>query len=189
MFVRGGGGRSNNLELWEMDSRWLFDGEDVPIQWTVVGRQMDFGRRDMLKKIIGGALGVNDLVGDVTFDVDFKPDDYPIPVDWASWSECAEPTTCNQTPCLDVVVTPPQYRTDMQLPQPLDVCNEITGQPLVSGYTFTPIVTVSGSVTLKRLRIDAVGPVPITPDPSCGERSCATLTGCGINPYTHRADV
>jgi hypothetical protein len=186
MFVRN---ESGILELWEMDLAWRTDEADRRIQWLVVGRQMDFGRRDVLKKLDGGTLHVNDMTGEVDFSVSYKPDDYPLPVAWAQWSECANTDYCPTVgECLSLATKPPQYRTSMDLPSPPDGCNTIMGEQLTSGYTFQPIIAVEGAVTLKRFKMEAHA-ITETPQPKCGDEPCVDFTGCGIDPLGYRADA
>lgn len=176
------------LELWEFDPDKIDDGDEVPIEWTFVPRQLTFGNKWQLKRLDGAELFIDELSGTAAFDIKYRTDDNPLDYDWATFSECSTMTTCPTGTCEVPKTLQKQYRTGLALPMPQDICITSTGRSSRSGYKFQPVLTISGSVRVKGMRLFANVDSEAKAI-SCGNEPCKILEGCTINPYTHRADA
>ena len=179
---------TGKLELWEVRSDKRLDEDEVPIEWAIVPRQMDFNAKWTMKKLITGELYVRNMYGTVEFDVDYRPDDYLCSVDWAEFSECATTEICEDDACAVLVNRHPQYRTRMQLPQPADECNTVANRNMRFAYKFQPVIKVRGAVTITGLRLIAET-VDDTLEVKCGDAACKVHACCPINPFEHNSEA
>lgn len=184
LFVRNS---DNELELWECVNEQKADNVDVPIEWMVMPRQMDFGAHWTLKKLTGGELFVRNLDGTVTFDIDYRPDDYVCAVNWADFSECATTKICSDDECVVLVNRHPQYRTSLTLREPTDECNTVANRNMRFAFKFQPIIRVRGPGELCGMRLKAET-VTDAKDVACGAAACEIHECCPINPLTYSSE-
>jgi hypothetical protein len=184
MFVRS---NEDKLEIWECVTTEKMDNVDIPIQWMVITRQMDFQAHWTLKKLTGGELFVKDLDGTVTFDIDYRPDDYVCAVNWSDFSECATTEICDDDECVVPVNRHPKYRTRLMLGEPTDECNSVANRNMRFGYKFQPIIKVTGAAKLCGMRLKAE--TMIDPkDVACGAAECKVHECCPINPMEYSSE-
>jgi len=184
------------IELWEFSKSSKLDNEAVPIEWSFAPRQMAFDTPLVPKRLLKGELWIDSLDGTALIIVKYKPDEYPVPLSWASWSECAMTTTC-QTEAVETAYHPygclvlqarhPQYRTRMELPAPSETCNEATDADTTVGYKFQPIISVKGSCRIKAMRLTAYVDVE-APHIRCDDEACKTVEGCDIDPFEYQIE-
>lgn len=135
-----------DVELWEGD--WtdnmvadefttLVAGTETvtrkPIGCLLQTRGEDYGVPLDKKRLIMGEIFIEDIADSVTFQISYKPDDYPNWVPWQTFTLCSTVSQCAPT------VTPPNcffmpnarsYAARLTLPQPHDDCNGMTGRPM-----------------------------------------------------------
>lgn len=174
-------------EIWEISRDDAFDDQDVQIPATIESRSYLFAAPFSLKNLDSGDLWIDRLEGSVTFDIKFKPDQYPLWTDWHTWSECASKMTCEQDSigCMTLTNYQPQYRPRMQLPQPADNCVTGNEKPLRMGYQFQTRIAWMGKARIQGFRIHAQD----IDEPPYGCRqstACTALTGCNDDPATYR---
>lgn len=188
MLVRGS---TDDLELWEARSDSMTDDNLTSIEWLVMLRQMDFGTRWDLKKLMHGELFVRKLSGGVYFDISYRPDDYLCSVDWTTFSECATVNNCSLDDCVTIYNMNPQYRACLRFRQPDDECNSISDRQMRFAYKFQPIIKVKGICELSGLRITAI-PVTDTKDVSCtnwaDQFPCKEHACCPIDPLEYEIE-
>lgn len=175
-FVRHGDGDA--LELWEMREDADVDLGSKRIPWLVIPRKMDFGVPWTMKRLQTAELFVDDLSGQVDFEVALRTDDNPTETAWARWSECAVSKTCSTAECASPAVLWPQYRTRMRLPRPKEDCLPSTGRPASTGYKFQPVIRVTGRARIKGMRLEAVADRDLS-DPKCDGQTVACVASAG----------
>jgi hypothetical protein len=126
----------NTIEFWEI----LSDGEatadndgtnNIPIPWQFDSASMRFGvnRRDRkYMQLSNGEIWIDKLVGTVTFQVLWKPDQFPSWTNWNAWQSV-------QT--VDAPDSQPAFLPRMGLGQPSAASIDAsTNRPLREGFTF-----------------------------------------------------
>lgn len=153
----------DKIELWEVQRKATSDRtetESVPIQWSfetaafvpaIQGEELP-GRE--LWSLDGGRLYVDEIEGDVTFALQWKPDQDPCWHDWHTWSVCADVSPC---PAQDDCGCPgrPQYRKYFNLPEPRDGCSAAVDQPYHIGREFQVRAVITGRCRVKMLELIA----------------------------------
>jgi hypothetical protein len=160
LFVRN---KDRDLEIWEVTRK---DTADRPnynverrIKWEVYPRSFTFqDEADGLKLLTSGRIWRDQIKGDVSVCVQYRPDQYPIWQDWHCTDTRAAKEWCAGAPnagCIPQVPLP-QYRTNLRLPQLLMPKDEVTdGKPMNHGHEFKVRVIVKGSCRLRRMRVKA----------------------------------
>jgi hypothetical protein len=184
-------GSDNSLQIWEITKSEKFDYNladgKKEIQWLVQTRAYNFELPFGLKRLDSGDIFIDSLDGDVSFNVEYRPDQYPGWLEWADWSECA---TTNQ--CLDlcpITNFQSQYRPKMRLPTPSDVpCNSSISTPTRNMYEVQMSLTITGYCRIKSIRVHAYD----VQEPSVGEclvfEGCKTLEACDVNPFFYTSE-
>lgn len=184
MFVLG---KTDKIELWEVDPVVRFDNGTVPIAWSVDSRSFDFANPFALKELNSATIYVDQVEGTVNFNVKYKPGQYPCWEMWQSWSECAD--RCLGNECLDGGLEQLQYRSKMQLTQPTNTENPSSKGYLRKDYEFQVQINVTGAARLKQLRVDAYDQQQAPVDPILSDESeCASVTCCSGDPLTYQSD-
>jgi len=188
--VRGSDG---SLQIWEITKSEKFDNNITngkkEIEWMVQTRAYNFEVPFGLKRLDSGDLFIDSLEGDVSFNVTYRPDQYPGWIEWIDFSECA--TT---TQCLDLCPLTnfkPQYRPKMRFPTPSDApCNETISTPARNLYEVQVMLNIIGYCRIKSLRVHAYD----VQEPNVGDcrtvyPSCTPLDVCDINPLTYTSEA
>lgn len=143
----------DKIELWEISANDFFDNRSRRIDWFYESPMLFDGLE--LRKLVGGEMFVDQLSGEVDFDVKWRPDDYNGWFDLHSWSECAQFETCSLTNCAIPANFQPQYRSKMRFPEPLGACVVEDNRPANHGYRFQLRVGVTGRARVKALAAHA----------------------------------
>jgi hypothetical protein len=185
-------GSDDTIQLWEITKSDKFDYNltdgKKEIEWLVQTRAYNFEVPFGLKRLDSGDLFIDQLEGDVSFNVTYRPDQYPGWIEWTDFSECA--TT---TQCLDLCPLTnfkPQYRPKMRFPTPSDApCNETISTPARNLYEAQVMLSIIGYCRIKSLRVHAYD----VQEPSVGDcrtvyPACTPLNVCDINPLTYSSE-
>lgn len=146
IFVRNDVGA---VELWEMDE-WdpktganandEDENGEIQIYSFFESRSMDFSGQFEEKLLAGGEVWVDALSGRVSFDVDWRPDQYPCWVNWTEFERCAKVSGCADTDiaadCETISNFTPQYRPRLGFGTPPDVCDPVTNRNFRKGFEF-----------------------------------------------------
>jgi hypothetical protein len=138
------------------------------IQCYVETSSYSFENPFELKKLEYGEMWVDELEGEVDFDIKYKPNQYPAWVNWSEFSECAKIETCGTNTTCTLNNYKPQYRTRRRLSQPSDDCESTNGAPMRNGYELAVRIGWTGQARLKGFRLHAY-PVIEEPYGDCPE--------------------
>lgn len=153
-----------SLQLWEITQNEKLDkfadGErGNRVQWFVETPAFNFadswGALEF-KKLVGGELAVDRLIGTVDFEVDWRPDFSSCWIPWHKWSECSPRNTAESLglPVAYPVNFESCYRHTMALPRPDPSCAPCNnGRPSNIGSQFQLRITVLGYCRLRALWI------------------------------------
>lgn len=152
---------SNEIELWEQTADLKHDNDgnaDSRIQWYYETRNLDFGSKFEMVKLDAGDFFVDNVSGEVDFDVDYRPDSYPCWIDWDAWEECATTDLCIEDfgACPTLPNFKPQYRPKKQFTQPADTFDPITKQMHRTGYEMQFRFKTTGYCRHKQFRANAI---------------------------------
>lgn len=141
----------------------VYDDGIYPVVMSFESPELNCGERDprtrTYKSLIDGVIFVDCLVGQVTFEAWYKPDQYPCWVPWIKTVECAVNGAGESL----------QFRPEIGLGAPdATVCDPTTNRPLRDGYTFQFKLVVQGHCRVKGARFRfAVKPDPKFRAPQC----------------------
>lgn len=179
----------NRIEVWEFSKNARTDNGDS-IAWQFDPRRMDFKAPETFKRLESADIWVDDIQSSVTFLVKYRSDRNPEWQTWHTWSECANGCMasgeCNTVENPTALNMPqPQYRANMQLPQPPDDCDTLTGKPFRTGYEFQPRIIITGHCLVSKLHLEAkVLPDETLPvSPCLGTGTCLDSTACEMDKF------
>ena len=161
---------SCRIQLWELTKDGKKDNGTNNISCYVETSSYSFENPFEMKQLEYGELWLDQLEGEVQFDIKYKPNQYPAWVDWHAFTECAKSENCDPTDgsCLAFVNYAPMYRTRIRLPQPEDTCEASASQsnannaPLRNGYEMAARIGWTGQARIKGFRMHAY---PLTEEP------------------------
>jgi hypothetical protein len=161
------------IQLWEIQNESYVPDKGSNIACYVESPSYSFENPFEMKKLEYGEMWVDQIVGDVAFDIKYKPNQYPAWVDWNTFSECAESYNCKPADgqCLTLNNYKPQYRSRVRLPQPADSCEATNGVPMRNGYEMSVRIGWTGQARIKGFRMHAY-PIVEEPYGGCGDTSC-----------------
>lgn len=142
---------SATVQVWEIlkssDPRILDDGTER-IVWGFETAQL-FNQSTVQKRttltLWDGEIHVDDLQGEVGFQIFYRPDQYPCWIPWYEWTECAGN---------DGDTSKPQYRPRMGFGKPSHaVCNLNTQDAMPEGYSFQVKAVIKGHCRVVGLRL------------------------------------
>ena len=157
------------IQLYELTRDGKKDADKTSIQCFVETGSYSFQNPFEMKNIEYGEMWVDQLEGQVKFDIKYKPNQYPAWVDWNTFYECAKTENCDPEDgsCLTLLNYKPQYRTRLRLPQPADDCESSVGAPMRNAYEVMVRIGWTGQARIKGFRIHAY-PVAEEPYGGCG---------------------
>ena len=186
-------GSDDTIQIWEITKSEKFDMNlsETPkkeIEWQVQTRAYNFEVPFGLKRLDSGDLFIDKLEGDVSFNVTYRPDQYPGWIDWIDFAECATVTQCFDL--CPLTNFKPQYRPKMRFPTPSDApCNATISTPARNLYEVQVMLNIIGYCRVKSLRVHAYD----IQESSVGEcrtvfPACTPLDVCDINPLTYTSE-
>jgi hypothetical protein len=132
--------------------------KNVPIQWQFETPALTWGREGDLKELLGLELFVDQIVGEVIFLVEWRPDFASCYSFWTTWKECfaenslSVPSIKNPSPY--PIDLPPGYKVD-GLPRPPMKMQPETGRPSADGFQHQFRITITGQTRIRGLLIHA----------------------------------
>ena len=121
----------------------------------------NFGSGGHAKSLESADLWIDEVAGVVTFDVDFRPDQYPIWINWqdfsvnAKYQDCGTDvsTTCDGSTAYIPQTYLPQYRPRLRIGTPPDTVEDATGTPYNYGWEFAAKIKWTGKSRIKMFRL------------------------------------
>ena len=161
------------LQLWEIHKEDHIPDKPSNVACYIESPSYSFENPFEMKKLEYGEMWVDQIVGDVAFDIKYKPNQYPAWVDWNTFSECTKSSNCQPAAgqCLTLNNYKPQYRSRVRLPQPADSCEATNGVPMRNGYEMSVRIGWTGQARIKGFRMHAY-PIIEEPYGGCGDTSC-----------------
>jgi len=158
------------IQLYEITKDGKKDNNKTSIECYVETSSYSFENPFELKRLEYGEMWIDQLEGEVDFNIKFKPNQYPAWVDWIEFTECSKTENCDPLAgsCLTLLNYKPQYRSRRRLPQPADVCESINGAPMRNGYEISARIGWTGQARIKGFRLHAY-PVIEEPYGDCAE--------------------
>lgn len=165
---------SCRIQLWELTKNGKKDNKQNSISCYIESPSYTFENPFELKRLEYGEMWVDQVEGQVEFDIKYKPNQYPAWVNWNNFTECAKTENCDppEGSCLTLLNYKPQYRTRLRFPQPADDCEPTNGIPMRNGYEISVRIGWTGQVRVKGVRLHAY---PIIEEPYGG---CGSTTDC-----------
>lgn len=174
----------NEIELYEITVNEPNDNVSQRIVWSIETPSYRFEDNGTeLKHLQTGDVWFDELVGQVDFTVQYRPDQYAGWVDWHNWTECAT-STCFEMTCLLPVPEQPQFRTRQMLPQPSNAENTANKSYFRDGYEFQQRLLITGSCKIKKSRIVALQTEEQPYEPSPTEGECQSQQLCVAGPFS-----
>ena len=144
----------NIIELFELlpsETDLINDnnGQDIPVQWafeTFSLFRKPITERKLLR-MMNGEISYDDLRGQVTFRILWKPDKHPCWIPWTTFSVCAALHSCNTDDlngCVELKNFKPQYGPTLTLGEPPMDCDPIQNKPYREFFTVDIRVEVQG---------------------------------------------
>jgi hypothetical protein len=132
------------IELWEIQPAYLFDGNnDNRVLWYIEFPAFTFGKEFSLKKLSGGELWIDSMMGEVVFKIEYRPDGNPCWYPWHEWKDCT--SGGNRRDVHDIYeINRQSYRQTVSLPSPPIACAQTMGRPSNMGYQFQCKLTIKG---------------------------------------------
>lgn len=156
--------------LYEIDKNALDDnGSDI--QCRLEMKSWAFGNPTDRKKLWGAELWVDEVKGDVTFNLDWKPDQAPCPYEWREKDICSTIEDCDQDTdeCKTIKNLRPGFRPRIGFGQPPDSsCEPQSKVPARMGFEHQLILNWTGNVRVRKLIAKALVDEEF-PDPPCDE--------------------
>lgn len=186
-------GSDDTIQIWEITKSDKFDTNlsETPkkeIQWFIQTRAYNFEVPFGLKRLDSGDIFIDSLEGDVSFNAEYRPDQYPGWLEWADWAECAPVTLCESL--CPLTNFKPQYRPKMRLPTPSDLpCIDTISTPGRNLYEVQMMLTITGYCRIKSIRVHAYD----VQEPAVGEcrtvyPACTPLNVCDANPLAYTSE-
>lgn len=150
------GGEYN--EVWELTKDSPFDvsdGVNHPINCKLWTKSFTHTNPMALKELSFGEIWVDDVVGEVSWSVKFRPDQYPCMFDWTEGTVCSEYQACN-IGCPSFLTRHPTYKPQFRFAAPNAVCNDVTGMKSTLGYEFQWLLEWSGHWRIRVIKSMAI---------------------------------
>lgn len=156
---------TGGIEMWEFEESRNDDHDDdgdIPIYSFLETRAYDFSPTSNefeLKKLETGELWINEVSGDVSFDVKYRPDEYPCWVDWHDFEVCAKTDGCTTSDvdanCPTVETFNSQYRSRLGFGTPADTRDGVVGRSFRMGYEFQLRLQWIGKAKIQKMILGA----------------------------------
>lgn len=180
--------QAGKIELWELlrDGEATADNDDgvtsTAIQWWFELPKYAFTVPKTYKQLTRAYAWISDMSGPCSFALEYRHDEDPCYHAWFSWTDCATVKQCVPVNgCLPNVPAVPQFRYNVQIPQPGEECDPVAKYPNRCGWLFQPRISVTGFAKFRSFWM-AAQPMP-DPIPT----GCLANTPCQVqtafSPY------
>ena len=131
----------------------IYDNGTSPVTFTfetasMVNYPKENPLSQTLKRLLDGEIQVDNLRGNVHFEILYKPDQWPCWVPWHQWDECSTNTGDRNKPAF-------RPRMGFGVPSP-SACDPYTNRVMREAYTFQVKVIITGYCEVLAVRIKTV---------------------------------
>lgn len=174
---------TGNIDLWEFTTsdRWnsQVNNDGDRVEWAIEFPAYTWGDFTKIKKLTGGAIWLDKILGRVEFKLQFRPDNFPCWIDWHAWVECtAKDCRDIEGPnCLtygEAIAYCESFQPDGEFPMPPQKCIGKTKRPCYIGYQFQARLLIKGWARIRAFMLYAeafqktpyqiIGCQPVTTD-------------------------
>lgn len=154
LFVRNA---ENRNELWEVDPHSRFDNDGGRIKMTLESRALDFGKPFTLHRVASAEMWIDNVQGEVDFNLEYRKDQSPCWMPWADKEVCATARQCTvpEGECFQFQTFRAGYKTRLGFAAPPDACEEFDKRPVPVGYLHEVRLEVEGHARIKGLIVKA----------------------------------
>jgi hypothetical protein len=166
------------IEIWEVLRReqQRQDNASTPIVWSFetgsMFKQKTQGGIFAEKVLSDGEIYVDQVLGQVDFQVFFRPDQKSCWTEWHRWSICANNRMCEfpaSPTCVGMIEPKPQNWTRMGLGSPpLKICDPVAKKPYAQGHTFQFKIQVQGQCRV----LGGLFSGTVVPEPAYAPKIC-----------------
>jgi hypothetical protein len=140
------------IELWELTNAARFDTsavQDNRVTWYFETPAFTWGDEFAMKKMVGGEIWYDKLIGEAVFNVQYRPDGDVCWHDWVQFRCCTEGF---QDPTVQYPETAREsYRQMQSLPVPPASCTAAMARPSNQGFQMQVRLTVHGYCRIRGL--------------------------------------
>jgi len=159
-------GNDQSLQLWELTQAGKFDFSTDPVlenrvKWYLETPAYTFGDSigaEELKKLVGGEIWIDRLLGTVVFTLEWRVDSSTCWIPWITWDECSPKNTAETVGFPDGYTTPLSecYKQTMILPKPDPACAPCAmARPANIGFQYQLKLTILGFCRVRGIWIYA----------------------------------
>lgn len=144
---------TGNIDLWEFTQfdRWdkQHENDGDRVTWVIEFPAYTWGDPLTMKKLTGGAIWLDKILGNVEFLLEYRPNQWPCWIKWHAWKECTA-KDCRDfdgPSCVsygDVQPFCESFMPDREFPAPTPVCIGANNRPSNIAYQFQARLTIKG---------------------------------------------
>lgn len=147
-------------EMWEISKNDKFDNNGGRIKSFFESKAFSHESEFEQNKVKASDIWYDDLVGEVDFDIKYRPDNYDCWYDWATWRDCQTMRQCtfetNSLGCSSLILYKPGFRPRQTVPEPAWTDDDASGQPANLGYSFQVRLEWEGHARVRRLLMKVI---------------------------------
>jgi len=156
---------TGGIELWEISYDETTDLDDRRLQWYVEFPAFTWGSEFTRKRLTGGALWIDNVIGTVDLSFYYRSDGCPCWFDWWTVQKCS-PRDVSETPLAEFLKVPENYPFEpyaaghaaaILLPRPKASCMPMCDEAVPSnvGYQFQVAIRIEGYCRIRGLLLYA----------------------------------
>lgn len=143
---------NDEIDLREISRDADFDEGDKRITWSIESKSYAHGDPKQFKKLESGELWVDNIFGQVDFDLKYRPDQYPCWFDWATAQRCAKYKWCpddDPLKCKTIKEFKQQYRPQIEFGTPPEVCEDGVEKLAPNAYEYQYRLEITGPARVR----------------------------------------
>lgn len=150
-------GCDDEIEVWELSLSDHFDHDTRRIEWAYETRAFDFNNKFDLKKLETCDAYLDEMDGEVTITMQYRPMGYSCWLPWQTWDECAKIEQCSEdlTACMVFQENQPQARNKLHARQPADSFDRVNKTLLRNVFETQARFAITGYCRMRHLRLNA----------------------------------
>ncbi len=144
--------RDTQNRLYEIHADTFGDDEGGPITAELITRSMEFNSEFNEKNLYGADLWIDSVTDETSFDISYRPDQYPDFTEWYSFSE----SPISGVPQGDAMIDEPGFTPRRSLPKPMNDSDTLsTNRILRRFYELQVKMRFTGRAAIRKFRLHA----------------------------------